>query len=157
MKKGQPMKKNKLTPLEWHIYRFIEARTYGTGERLTQREIYESCKEAGYDVSWNETQNQHHDHCRWLSTAIERINQSMEVDKLISHRAYRYRLCNESEAEALLSFYEKKIVASKVRYKRLLKKMKRNNQGKTTTNAGTTLKKDTKPFHEVYNPVEDDE
>lgn len=147
----------KLTPLEWHIYNLLADKTYGTTTRLTQREIYDSCLMAGFDVSWNESQNQHHDHCRWLSTAIERINQSMEVDKLISHHAYRYRLCTEKEAETLLQFYKKKIVAAKTRYKRILKKMKRHNQGKTTTNAGTTFKKDTKPFHEVFNPVEDDE
>ena len=147
--------KKKLTPLEWHIYNLLYDTTYGKTVRLSQREIYESCKSKGFDVTWNESQNQHHDHCRWLSTAVERINQSMEVDKLISHRAYRYHLCTEQEANDLLVFYEKKIIAAKTRYKRIEKKMKRHNQGKTTTNAGTTLTEKHRQFHEVYNPVEE--
>ena len=149
---NKTQKKSKLTSLEWFIYNLLEERTYGNNKSLSQREIYDECRRANFDVKWSETQNQHNDHCRWLNKAIDHINKSLEVDKIVHHHAYRYYVCTFEQAEMLIEFYEKKIVFAAARKKYIKRKLKRHNQGKLLSNQGNPIDEHSKakPFHETY-------
>ena len=148
----------KMKPIDWFVYRLLEERTLHTKQSVPQREIYEACKNAGYDVTWNETQNQHNDHCRWLHSVCDRINFSDEVDLMVGHRCWRYRLLDASEAACLVMVFNAKEKAAKDRKVALLGKMRRNGQGKLLSNQGVPITDDStaKRFHEAFNEYFED-
>lgn len=152
-------KKTELTDLEWFIYTLLEEETLGTTKSLTQREIYEACKAVGFKVSWNESQNQHNDHCRWLNTAIDHLTSSLETDKIIDHHAYRYFLCTREQAIAKRDVYKLKIQRASKRMKQINTKMKRHDQGKLLSNRGYVIdaKSKAKKYYETYNIIKESE
>lgn len=152
------MKKPKLTPLHWLVYRYLLNNTQDEYTTLSQREIYEYCKEQGQSVTWNENQNQHNDHCRWLTKIVDDINFSLETDKLIYQHGYRYRIANEEEAEFMVMKYEQRIVLASERKWVLKKKMRRDGQGKTVTNRAETMEGSrAEEFHSTYRHEETDD
>ena len=148
------MKVNKLTPIHWELYRLIEDRTLGTTNTVSQREIYEHLKAKGYEVAWNESQNQHNDHCRWLYDLVYDIKFSLEVDHVIIHdRDYNYSLGDRYEVlREWYSFYEK-MNTNKERHLALLDKIKQDGQFKLVTNQGEPITEDSlaKLYHETFN------
>lgn len=144
-----------LTPLDWFVYRLLEERTLGTKNSVSQREIYEACKEAGYGVSWNESQNQHNDHCRWLHDVVEHINFTDEVDHMVGHHCWRYRLLSMEEAANLVIVFNDKEKKARERKVALLEKMKRHGQGKLLSNQGNPIDDDSsaKEFYEAFNEI----
>lgn len=147
---------SKMKPIDWFVYRLLEERTLHTKESVPQREIYEACKNAGYDVTWNETQNQHNDHCRWLHDVVDRINFSIEVDLMVGHRCWRYRLLDANEAARLVMVFNAKEKAAKDRKVALLDKMRRNGQCKLLSNQGKPIDGNSKAkeFYEAFNEIE---
>jgi len=146
-----------MTPLDWHVYRLLEEKTLGTSNSVTQREIYESCLKAGYRVSWNERQNQHNDHCRWLADVCKRINGSLEVDKMVGHpdHKWRYRLLSMDEAVELAATFEARGKIALARKGAIMAKIKRDGQGKLFSNQGVpiTSKRKAKEFYEAFNEI----
>ena len=141
--------KTKLSGLHWFVYRLITEKPYTSKNPISQQEVYDRCKEAGFDVSWTTTQNQHNDHCRWLNKVVEELNDSFEVDKIIHHHAYRYYACTYDEAIELCELRHKRIVLASLRISRIKKKLRRHNQGKLLTNLGNPMTPEAKPFHEA--------
>lgn len=143
----------KMRPIDWFVYRLLEERTGGNGESVSQRDIYLAAKEAGYKVSWNERQNQHNDHCRWLHDVVERINWSAEVDKMVGHRCWRYRLLDEKEAAMLVAVFNRRERKARERKVAILSKMRLNGQGKLLSNQGNPIDDESlaKEFHEAFN------
>lgn len=150
---------SKLTPIHWELYRLIEARTKGNELSVPQREIYDLLKSKGYEVSWNESQNQHNDHCRWLWDLIwgeDGINFSPEVDHIIVHDSeYNYRFGSANEVLARWAYYYDKTEKSKKRHYSLLHKIKQDGQGKLLSNQGNPIDDDSlaKLFHETFNRI----
>lgn len=149
-----------LTPMEWALYRYLEAKTLGNDEKVSQYEIYRHMRELGYDVTWNDSQNQHNDHCRWLYNLILDINFSLRVDHIIVHdRDYKYRLGSEDETLAYWhSFYEK-YETNLGRHVLILEKIKRHGQGELISNAGEPITAESmaKRFHETFNKAKKEE
>ena len=148
----------KMKPIDWFVYRLLEERTLGNKESVTQREIYEACKEAGYDVAWNESQNFHNDHCRWLHDVVDRINYSTEVDKMVGHHCWKYRLLDEKESAALVLVFNSRERKARERKIAILEKMRRNGQGKLLSNQGNPIDEESKAkeFHEAFNEYFED-
>lgn len=142
----------KLTPLHWCVYRFIENSTLDEKNTVSQEEIYKHCLDQGHKVTWNENVANHNCHCRWLVKIVDELNVALEIDHLISHHNYRYWIASEKEAEALVEFYDKKIENASSRKWAVKAKMRRNGQGKTTTNRADPMPgSKAEPFHETYN------
>lgn len=149
-------KKPKLTPLHWMVYRYLLENTQDEHTTLSQREIYEYCKEQGQSVTWNEKQNQHNDHCRWLARIVDDLNYSLEVDKIIFQHGYRYRIANEEEATFMVMKYDQRIKLAGKRKSVLVRKMRRDGQGKTVTNrCENIVGSKAEPFHSTYRREED--
>ena len=143
--------KTKLSRLHWYVYYLITDKPYTSTNPIEQWDIYDHCKQQGFDVTWSVTQNQHNDHCRWLNRIVEDLNNSMEVDKIIHHHGYRYYVCTYEEAELLCDLRHKRIVLASMRISRIRKKIRRHNQGKLLTNRGDSMEgSQAKPFHEAF-------
>ena len=145
--------KKKMTPLDWAVYNFIKKVTLGNKDSVSQKQIYDAMKEQGNQVTWSDKQNQHNDHCRWLADCVERINMSPEVDHLIIHHAYRYRLATLEEALTLEAQYRNRIVLASKRRMAIVRKIKRHNQGKLLSNKCLPIDENSqaKRFHEAFN------
>ena len=141
--------KTKLSALHWFVYGLLTNTPYTSTNPISQREIFDKCKEAGFKISWSEEQNHHNDHCRYLNRIIMRLNESMEVDKLIHHHGYRYYVCSYEEALEIIELKRKKIVLAGMRISRVKHKLMRHNQGKLLTNLGNPMTPEAKPFHEA--------
>lgn len=149
----------KMLPIDWHIYRLLEEKTLGTKDSVSQREIYESCLAAGFKVKWDESQNHHNDHCRWLANSLMRINSSPEVDKTVGHHCWRYRIYSEEEAAALVIAFNKREQKARARKVAILEKMRQNGQGKLLSNQLNEIGEDSKAklFHESFNEADSDQ
>lgn len=147
----------KLTPIHWALYNLIEDRTLGNDTKVSQREIYENLKAQGYEVSWNESQNQHNDHCRWLYDLTMDILKSPEVDHIIIHDGcYNYSLGSKDELLRKWWFYYQKGKMAFEIMDALKYKFQQDGQGKLLTNQGNELTDETlaKLYHETFNQKE---
>ena len=148
------MEIQKLTPMHWALYRFIEKRTLGTSETVSQKEVYEHLKNEGYDVTWNESQNQHNDHCRWLWNLVNDIKFSLEVDHVIVHdKDYNYSLGDRYEVLREWWQFRERSRLAKEREVALLGKIKQDGQYKLLSNQGEPITEESlaKLYHETFN------
>lgn len=137
------------------LYNFLKGKTLGTDNAVEQYEVYSFLKGKGYEISWNENQNQHNDHCRKLKDLVDEINFNQTVDKFVNvTNGYKYRIANEEEARQIIAGYYSKALLALRRYNLMLAKARRNNQGKLVNNAGNQIKPQNEQFHEAFNPPE---
>ena len=144
----------KLRKLDQFVYDYLMEHTYGKDVSIDQLEIYEACKEAGFDVYYTTTQNMHHDHCRWLTEVCKRINACTAVDMLVGHHAYRYRLLNAKEASRLFWFFNGKEAKAKERKVHILEKMRRNGKGDFYDEKGNRIDPNSDFYHRTFNHIE---
>lgn len=148
------LKFEKLTPMHWELYRLIEARTLGTENKVSQAEIYAHMKAKGYDVSWNESQNQHNDHCRWLWDLVDEIKYSLEVDHYITHDDdYNYCLADKDEAMREFGRLYRRHMIAKERMLAMMDKMEQDGQFKLLSNQDNPIDEESlaKLYHETFN------
>lgn len=153
-KKFNYLKFEKLTPMHWELYRLIEARTLGTENKVSQAEIYAHMKAKGYDVTWNESQNQHDDHCRWLWNLVEEIKYSLEVDHIITHdQDYNYCLGDRDEVLREFGRLKKRKDIADERMSAMLTKIEQDGQFKLTSNKDEPITEESlaKLYHETFN------
>ena len=144
------MKPSEVKRLKGFIYDLLTKTPYTPENPIDQRDLYQACRDAGFDVKWTETQNQHNDHCRWLTKIVDQLACDATFDKVVSHHAYRYYVCDREEAILLLEMRKQRICLAQVRITDLERKIHRNLQGKCTTNAGTEMKPRTPQFHVTF-------
>ena len=140
----KPMTKADAKRLRFFVYDLLTKTPYTPENPIDQRQVYEKCVEAGFDVTWDETQNQHADHCRWLTKIVDELACDSDFDKVVWHMGYRYFACDYEEAELLLRLREERICLASVRIRKLKKKIRRHRQGKILSNTGTPLGKNKK-------------
>lgn len=132
--------------MHWAFYRIIETRGQqgiGIKELAEMLEFDTKSIESSKYPSNTETYVSFH-------TMKEEINNSMEVDKIIIMKNYRYRIGTEEEVREYhrklysrgLDYLERaSIVASKIR---------QHGQGKTVNNQNNPMNESNKQFHNAY-------
>ncbi len=142
--------KEEMKRLRWFVYDLLTKTPYTPENPISQREVYEKCLEAGFDVTYDENQNQHNDHCRWLTKIVDELACDSDFDKVVWHFGYRYFCCDYEEAELLLRLREERIALASVRIRKLRKKVRRHRQGKLTTNTATPVEGTNRKFHKTF-------
>ena len=115
--------------LKKFVYDLLVENGHNAKNPLDQREIYQHCKDNGYDVKWHDSQNQHNDHCRWLTKLIDDINNDQSFDKILDHHGYRYYVCEREDALMLIQRRKSRICLAQCRITMLEKKLRRDGQG----------------------------
>lgn len=124
--------------------------TDNLGARLSQRQVYERLLEKGDELSWNESQNQHNDHCRKLKDLVDEINMDPSVDAFVYQADYLYSIATEREAEEMLANYYDRAMKALSRYSKMLRKARRDGQGMTVDNLLREVPATDGRFHEAY-------
>lgn len=94
----------RLTDRERLIYSSIEAHSFNDAKGYaTQREIYEDVTSVmgPNEIQWNENARSH-DHCFPIWSAVSRINQSPEVDRIVIIDGFRYYIATKEEAQSYI-------------------------------------------------------
>ena len=146
----KPMTKEQAKRLKFFVYDLLTKTPYTPENPIDQREMYERCRDEGFDVSWDESQNQHSDHCRWLTKIVDELACDSDFDKVVWHFGYKYFACDYEEACLLLELREQRIALASVRIRKLKKKIRRHNQGKITTNTATDVANTRRKFHTTF-------
>lgn len=133
MKEYKEINGIKLTPRQWATYRLIENNSIW-GVNTTQDEIvfnfYKNDRAEGYKLSDNPKA---HDRCSAVWQDINEINKQDGIHKvIISPKPYEYRFAKDEEEvkKYCKDIYFKPAMAKLWRYSNLLRKAKRNGQGK---------------------------
>lgn len=121
--------------------------------KFTQREVYEYLKHKGCRISWNETQNQHNDHCRALKDLVDEINFDPACDGFANQTEYIYSLATKEEVDAIVNGYYKRAMTALERYSKTLRKAKRDGQGMIVDNLLREVPHEEPEFHEAFNRV----
>ena len=91
-------------------------------------------------------------YCRDLTFAIDLINESPEVDKIIVYKNGRYKLATEEEAKEYAEKLNVKWKKQVIREQKIMVKILRDQQGKLLSNQNKPIEDNsrTKEFHETY-------
>lgn len=136
----------KLTPLHWAFYNIVASRGQdGIG-------IKELAEMLEFDVRSLEEERYSSNTETYVAfhTMKEEINNSMEVDKIIIIKGYRYRIGTEEE----VSQYHERLYQRGIDYLGraaiISQKMRQHNQGKTVNNQNNPMNKNNEEFHNAY-------
>lgn len=143
----------KLTPLEWKVYRAIEA----SEEPIAQKDLCEAVGLAYRPLESHEGGIKHRDGCRKLWNIVQHLNDTTEVEKMVVVTPdYRYSLATEEEARKKADRYHRQALTLMRREYALRRKMRLNGQGKLLSAQGNPIDSKSKanPFFEAY-PNED--
>lgn len=143
--------RTRLSSKAWAFHDYLMDKTLGNSQTVSQKDAYDYLKSKGFDLAWNESQNQHNDHCRGLKDLVDEINFSTEPDKLVYQSDYRYCIANEEQADEIREYYHQKAMLALERESVIAKKCRRDGQGKLVNNAGRELRPENEEFHDTFN------
>ncbi len=138
------------------FYEFVKERTLGNESYVTQKQAWEYMRTRGVAIAWNESQNQHNDHCRVMKSYVDQINTYVRLDKFIfqdvgEDGSYRYRIATKEQAEEIARAYREKAMKALGRMSLVETKMGRDGQGKIVSNHDRAMKPGTQEFHQAFN------
>jgi len=160
LKESEAKKEKELTPRQQATRRLIEENSK-QGRMTSQREIYlnyaydKETNPKGY--RWNDS-DKVHDHCISVWFDINALNFSPKTEKIIiSDSDYNYKLAeNMEEVKAFAkALYYDMAMAKLVRYSNLLRKARKDGQGKLLSVNNVPIDKTSKarPFVEAFLPT----
>lgn len=138
------MKSTKLTNREWEL--FVLLRKSDNGWSL--KSILDLLP--NYFKADHYTNNK--PYCRHLTYAIDLINESTEVDKIIIYKNGLYKLATEDEARDYVNKLNIKWKKQVIREQKIMLKINRDQQGKLLSNQNKPIDASSKAkeFHETY-------
>ena len=140
-----------LTPRQWALYRLIYKNSMEYQRKTSQREIYETLKDYGYE--WNDSESTH-DHCSAIWKDITDNNLSFSHDKIIISKNYEYWIGDKEETQEFIDDLWQQLAPRLMRYWFYKAKIKGNGQGKLLSNELLPIDDDSKAreFVERFNP-----
>lgn len=133
----------KLTSREWELYDLLKEHADG----LTLKEI---CDLLPQHFTYQETAI---NPCRELYRAIEFINLSLEIDKIIvKAKGGKFKFATKEESEDFIDDMKNKAMTYLMRRSIAITKIRQDGQGKILSNKGLPIdgKSKAKPFHEAF-------
>lgn len=145
------VKKSSLTPRQWALYRLIYENSMNHQRKTTQREIYETLKDYGYE--WNDSETTH-DHCSAIWNDIAANNLSFSHDKIIISKSFEYWIGSAEETKEFIDNLWEQLAPRLMRYWFYKEKIKHNGYGKLLSNELMPIDDTSKAreFVESYNP-----
>lgn len=140
-----------LTPRQWALYRLIKFNSRVYHRKTTQREIYETLKDYGYE--WN-PEEKAHDHCSAVWSDITENNLSLEHDAVIITKNFEYWIGSKKETQEFLRKLWRDLSPRLKRYWNYVKKVGYDGQGKLydkNLNPVDENNKAVKQFHDCFN------
>ena len=135
-----------LTPRAWATYNLIKYNSLVEHRKTTQKEIYE--KVSGYE--WN-SDEKCHDHCPAIWKDIKDNNESLEHDKIIISKNFKYWIGSEEETQRFLRDLWKALAPRLHRYWAYTQKTKMDGLGKLIDKNGNPLNDKADFFHKCFN------
>ena len=156
------MKEKRLTARQEALYELLVVVAKADKDRwLTQKQIVEEVnqrlKEGKRKYVYRETPNRHN-YCPAIWDDAEAINNTMFKDKIIVMDDCRFKIAsNYEEANLYIESLCVRLARLSKRISVLRQKVRRSNQGKIVSNAGTPMNSRCKPFHETFIDYIDDD
>lgn len=141
---------SELTPRQWALWRLIKHNSMVELRKTTQREIYETLKDYGYE--WNDSETTH-DHCSQIWNDIATNNLSYEHQKIIISKNFEYWIGNEEETQEFINDLWQQLAPRLYRYWHFKSKSKMHGQGRFfDKNLKPIDENGAREFIESYNP-----
>lgn len=140
--------KSELTPTHWDLYRLIYHNSLVEHRKTTQKEITEKIP----FFEWDDDEKCH-DHCVAVWRYIKDNNESLEHDKIIISKNFKYWVGSAKETKRFLRDLWKALSPRLKRYWKYVAKTKMDGLGKLFDKNGNPIDDNGKAraFHECFN------
>lgn len=131
---------------DWALFRLFNEYLLG----LTIKSVCDAIPEY---FTYNDSASAQKNHCSAFYEAVENINLSVEVDKIIIRKGELWKLANQEEYQVYQEDNYSRAMTYLKRYSASVKKARQDRQGKIISNQGVIIdeKSKAKPFHEAFN------
>ena len=139
---------SELTPTHWELYRLIYHNSFVEHRKTTQKEI---CEKIPF-FEWDDDEKCH-DHCVAVWKYIKDNNESLEHDKIIISKNFKYWIGSKQETARFLRDLWKALAPRLVRYWKYVDKTKMDGLGKLIDKNGNLVESGSRAraFHECFN------